>query len=157
MTTAPTFSERIRSARTILFGKGDDAVVCSFCGKDRHETGDIVTGPGVAICNQCAGIAQNWVFSNSLGAATEGKTFDTFLVLEQAASVIPEARAAIPGELSHCAAELSCDLICWSYFCGNGRMGDGLSVHIQAPATANITILRETFSRMYLSGAGKFA
>ena len=158
MGKSPGWRERLRSARQLLrgagvtlLGRGDDAVVCSFCGKDRHVTGcDIVAGPGVAICESCASLAVSYAHSQKLGPVPEGRTGDVVAMFEFPATLLPPHRVSLDDDLASCAGELSCELISWGYFCGEGRVGDGLSVHIHAPAGANLPLLRESFRRFYL-------
>jgi hypothetical protein len=147
-------SQLLRGARITLFGQGDDAVVCSFCGKDRHETGcDIVAGPGVAICESCASLAVGYAHSQKLGAVPEGRIGDVVAMFDCPATLLPPHRVSLNGDLARCANELSCELVSWGYFCGEGRVGDGLSVHIHAPAGANLPLLRESFRRLYFGSA----
>ncbi len=144
----------LRGAGTALLGRGDDAVVCSFCGKDRHETGcDIVAGPGVSICEACASLAVGYAHSLKLGAVPEGRTGDVVAMFDHPATLLPPHRVSLNGDLARCASELSCELVSWGYFCGEGRVGDGLSVHIHAPAGANLPLLRESFRRLYFGAA----
>lgn len=141
----------LRGAGSTLLGRGDDAVACSFCGKDRHETGcDIVAGPGVAICEGCASLAAGYAHSQKLGPVPEGRVGDVVAMFEFPATLLPSRRVSLNGDLVRCANELSCELVSWGYFCGEGRVGDGLSVHIHAPAGANLPLLRESFRRLYL-------
>jgi hypothetical protein len=147
-------SQLLRGARITLFGQGDDAVVCSFCGKDRHETGcDIVAAPGVAICESCASLAVGYAHSQKLGAVPEGRIGDVVAMFDCPATLLPPHRVSLNGDLARCANELSCELVSWGYFCGEGRVGDGLSVHIHAPAGANLPLLRESFRRLYFGSA----
>lgn len=151
MTISPTWIGRIRSARSILFGRGDDAFVCSFCGKDRHEAGNIVAGPGVAICSWCANLALE--FSNAASVtADDGKVIDSFYIVEHPFCVLPGFRGEIDGEMAKCARELNCTLVSWAYSCGYGVFSDSLLVRIERPRTTNLDVLRETFIKMLLSG-----
>jgi hypothetical protein len=44
---------------------------CSFCGKDREKTGELVAGPGVHICKACVGLC-NRIFTGKPTAAFDG-------------------------------------------------------------------------------------
>jgi hypothetical protein len=37
--------------------RGDDQVVCSFCGKAEGQVKKLVAGPGIYICNECVDVA----------------------------------------------------------------------------------------------------
>jgi hypothetical protein len=47
------FSIRKVHQREGAMADGEKVIYCSFCGKSHHETLTIVTGPEVAICNEC--------------------------------------------------------------------------------------------------------
>jgi hypothetical protein len=148
MHISPSFGERVRGALRLLKGRGDDAVVCSFCGEDRHaNVGNIVSGPGVAICGACVDIAMNW---KTLASAKpdEGKELDSFPLFEHPASLLPESRATLNDLIEDCAAELSSSLIGWSYARGYGDFTDGISVFVQRPQGANGQVYQQTFTRM---------
>jgi hypothetical protein len=154
MVAAPGWRQRLQGARRLLFARGDDAVPCSFCGKDRHETGcDIVAGPGVAICAICASIALDWANAQQIGEVAEGRVADVFAIFEYPACLLSACRDRLDVDLKACAGALSCDLVSWGYFCGQGRVGDGLSIHLHAPRDANVSILRGTFQQLYF-GSG---
>ncbi|WP_037456501.1 ClpX C4-type zinc finger protein [Sinorhizobium fredii] len=90
---------RLRAARRILFGRGDNAIVCSFCGEDRHGGArNIVTGPDVAICGKCAQTASDWCALASL-KPQDGNEIDTFPIFKLPASLLPSFRAHIAQEL----------------------------------------------------------
>ncbi|MDW9620220.1 ClpX C4-type zinc finger protein [Sinorhizobium meliloti] len=149
---SPSISERLRAARRILFGRGDNAIVCSFCGEDRHsDARNIVTGPGVAVCGKCAQIASDWCALASL-RPEDGNEIDTFPIFEHPASLIPSFRAHIAQELERCAGELSCRLIGWGYGCGYGELHDSVSIFVEMPKGRNIALFRETFIRSFLHG-----
>ena len=39
-----------------IISYGDDIPGCSFCSKSEHQVKKLVTGPGVAICDECIGL-----------------------------------------------------------------------------------------------------
>lgn len=48
------FATRWRGAWRLLTGRGDEAVVCSFCGLGRQHVEQVIAGPGAtSICNRC--------------------------------------------------------------------------------------------------------
>ncbi len=48
------FGTRLKGAWSLLFGRGDNATVCSFCGQSRHAVEQLIAGPGAtSICNRC--------------------------------------------------------------------------------------------------------
>ncbi|MDR6818318.1 hypothetical protein J2X76_003495 [Neorhizobium sp. 2083] len=48
------FPTRLKGALSLLFGRGDDEAVCSFCGENRRSVEMIIAGPAAtAICNRC--------------------------------------------------------------------------------------------------------
>jgi hypothetical protein len=146
----PSVSQRLRAALRVIFGTGDDAVICSFCGDDRHSAGgNIVTGPGVAICSRCAQIAGDWCFTGSV-TPDEGNEIDTFLIFEHPAKVLPSFRSQIGEEMERCARELSCELVSWGYSCGYGELSDSISVFVERSKETNSAVLRETFIRMFV-------
>ncbi|APG93116.1 ClpX C4-type zinc finger protein [Sinorhizobium americanum] len=148
---SPSIPERLRAARRILFGRGDNAIVCSFCGEDRHgDVRNIVTGPGVAICGKCAQIAGEWCAVASLKPEA-GNEIDTFPIFEHPVSLLPSFRADIAEEMERCASALSCKLHGWGYGRGYGELYDALSVFVERPKGTNTAIFRETFIRMLLS------
>jgi len=47
----------------------DDGISrCSFCGRSRREAGRLVTGPGVAICEQCVGLCREILGADASGS-----------------------------------------------------------------------------------------
>jgi hypothetical protein len=71
---------------------------CSFCGKDRKKAGMLVAGPGVHICEACAGLCSR-MFTGKPTAAFDGwaALTDDELVAALPASV--EAVDAVEDQL----------------------------------------------------------
>ena len=44
----------------------DDGLYCSFCGKHRSEVDQLVSGPGVFICNECVELCMDIIAKNDL-------------------------------------------------------------------------------------------
>ena len=42
----------------------DDGLYCSFCGKHRSEVDQLVSGPGVFICNECVELCMDSIQKN---------------------------------------------------------------------------------------------
>ncbi|WP_409455664.1 ClpX C4-type zinc finger protein [Paracoccus sp. (in: a-proteobacteria)] len=57
--------ERVQAACRLLLGRGDNGVICSFCGRSRISGETIVAGPGVAICGSCSYLALDDVATQS--------------------------------------------------------------------------------------------
>jgi hypothetical protein len=49
--------ERTRAEGGPVEHRGDDHVVCSFCGKAQGQVKKLVAGPGIYICNECVEVA----------------------------------------------------------------------------------------------------
>lgn len=146
-----SFKARVQAARRVLFGQGDNAVICSFCGKSRQDgVGNIIAGPGVAICASCARIAMDWDLTDNFPKIT-GTTIDTFSIFYQhQACLLPHHRRLIDDELQWCAGELNAELIGWNYGWAKGDFVDGLTVYVRTRENVNITVFRETFTQTYL-------
>lgn len=154
MVASPTLSERLRATRRILFGRGDDAVACSFCGRDRLGGSDIVAGPGVAICGSCAHVALEYISAQQAGAALPEGTSETgVIVMESPACLLPDFQATIAEDLTVAAASLSCAVRGWSYACG-AEAGDHLSVRLARPAHVSAEDLTERFIAAFLLPGG---
>ncbi|CDZ25612.1 ClpX C4-type zinc finger protein [Neorhizobium galegae] len=60
------FPTRLKGALSLLFGRGDDAAVCSFCGENRRTVEMIIAGPAAtAICNRCVFVCNQVLLENS--------------------------------------------------------------------------------------------
>lgn len=147
-----SIGDRFHGAWRILTGRGDDATVCSFCGKNRHDdANNIVAGPGVAICGQCIEIASKWKTLASV-VPEDGMDLDSFDIWEDQASLLPHVRQELDALFQNSASQLSSTLISWGYARGYPPFADGLSVFVQRPAYANTEIYRNTFIRMLIWG-----
>ena len=54
----------------------DDGLYCSFCGKHRTEVDQLVSGPGVFICNECVELCMEIVSRNEEEAASDEIVMD---------------------------------------------------------------------------------
>lgn len=146
-----SFKDRIGAARRALFATEDNAIICSFCGKNRNDgVGNIISGPGVAICASCARIAVDWNLTEYF-VKIDGATIDTFSIFYQhQACLLPRHRSQINEELQRCADELDTELLGWTYGCAKGDFVDGLTVYVRVRNDVNIAIFRETFTQLYL-------
>jgi hypothetical protein len=146
-----SFKERFHAARRVLLGRGDNAVICSFCGKSRHDgVGNIIAGPGVAICASCAQTAVSWNLTTYFQDVS-GTQIDTFQIFYQhQACLLSENRRRIDDELNRCAEELNAELMGWTYGWAKGDFVDGLAVYLRIGSSVNIAVFRETFTQSYL-------
>lgn len=126
----PAFSQRLRSARRILFGRATNATICSFCGEDRFQTQYIVAGPGVAICGSCAQGTLEVIAAQSGKPVPDGMRDFFVLVMVHPASLLPARRATLAADLSRAAEALDCELLGWSYSVGSKEDGDYLGVRL---------------------------
>jgi hypothetical protein len=59
-------STRLKGAISLVFGRGENGTVCSFCGQNRHAVELIVAGPATAaICNRCIMLCSQVMMENS--------------------------------------------------------------------------------------------
>ena len=57
---------RLKGAISLVFGRGENGTVCSFCGQNRHAVELIVAGPATAaICNRCIMVCSQVMMENS--------------------------------------------------------------------------------------------
>ena len=134
--TRPSFADRLRGARSILFGRGDDAVICSFCGRDRFGGQDIVAGPAVAICGACAHAAMESIWTQSAPPPPAGRRALDVIVSVAPICLLPAVRASLPGDLSRIATEMGCEVLGWSLSSSTREDGDYLFVQLARPDDA---------------------
>ena len=140
----------LQSAADRLFARGDDAVRCSFCGRNCAEAAtDLIVGPSAVICAACALIALD-ESTLHLHQVTPDQTALNIVILWDPACLLPASRTGIEPDLEGCAASLSCRLLSFSYRCGFGSVPDQLSVQIAVPAAADLDALRQTFIARFL-------
>jgi hypothetical protein len=132
---------RIAGAWSLLTGRGDNAVVCSFCGSDRHRVEYVITGPGTtAICNRCVFLCNGILLERS-GRPGFARHADgdhvrtTMLSLSHDNPLLaPVERATLEQLLLILVATLpDSRLVGWHYAHAENRF-DLLSVEIAAPA-----------------------
>lgn len=145
MDAAPTVSERLRAARRMLFGRGDDAVACSFCGRDRLGGSDIVAGPRVAICGACAHTALEAIWAQSAQRSPPGTWALDVIVSIAPICLVPAARADLPAHLARTAGEFGCTVLGWSLTSGTREDGDYLYVRLARPDDETSPNLHESF------------
>lgn len=127
--------ERIRGAARMLFGRGDDAFACSFCGRGKHAGETIVCGPGVAICAGCAHLALHAVTSATDAQTRTGEKGVGVLVHDVPASLLPAYRATLEADLAAAAVCVQGRLLGWSYTCDH-EAGDWIAVSLARSETA---------------------
>lgn len=60
------FSTRLKGAFSLIFGRGDNRTVCSFCACNRHAVETIIAGPAaISICNRCVMLCNQILLENS--------------------------------------------------------------------------------------------
>src|SRR5262249_790406 len=133
----------------LLTGRGPDAVVCSFCGSDRHRVEQLISGPGAtAICNRCVFLCNGVLLEHS-GRPGYARHADgdhvrtTPLSLSHVNPLLaPVERTALEQLLLILVAALpDSRLVGWQYAHGENRF-DLLSIEIAAPADVEIPQLQ---------------
>lgn len=127
--------ERIRGAARMLFGRGDNAIACSFCGRGKHAGETIVYGPGVAICAGCAHFALHVVTAGTDAQARAVEQVIGVTVHDVPASLLPACRATLEADLVAAAACVQGRLLGWSYTCDH-EAGDWIAVSLARSETA---------------------
>jgi ribosomal protein L37AE/L43A len=139
----PRPTERLRAAFRLLTKRGDDAVVCSFCGQGRDKLSHIIAGPGVAICWDCARIATDIAYDSVMDPATTGKTrFTVSPILEPGEKLKAPQRNALHDILTQQAAGHNCELLTWHYICGYQAIGDYLGFDVAHANNADVRALQ---------------
>ncbi len=139
----PTATERFRAAFRLLTKGGDDAVICSFCGKGRDKLSHIVAGPGVAICWDCARIAANIAYDLTMHPVTGGSRWITVApVLEPSEKLTSSQRSALHETLTQQAVAHGCELLTWHYVCGHQVAGDYLGFNVTCTDDADRSALQ---------------
>ncbi|WP_117192469.1 ClpX C4-type zinc finger protein [Rhizobium terrae] len=153
------FSTRLKGAWSLLFGRGDDGAVCSFCSQNRRAVEMIIAGPAsTAICNRCVIVCTQVMLENAgppqfRRRAEKGheKTMSIVLGHDEVLLGAPE-RVALEQMLTLLAASLpQSRLIGWSYMHSEDRF-DLLTVEIlttsdREPAEIG-SLAQETWRRM---------
>lgn len=151
MRIAPaSIRKRLKAAFRILFGKGDEGVCCSFCGKSRHATNWIVAGPGVAICGDCANIAVDVTYFHIAPPVKEGfKPFVVGPMVEQTRARNLAIYDHVRGWLDETAAGMSARVICWHARCGNSNVDDYISAAIAVETNVDTQAFDAEFKRRF--------
>ena len=155
----PSLRERLRAARWMLFGRGDDAVVCSFCGADRSKRHRIVAGPGVAICDDCVNVAEWSVARHPFGQPPPGMRYETVGLIEPGTQLDAGAQGKIAQVLPTIVRAAGCELYSWGYLTGPAKSDDWLIAELVMPQTLDreeiVRVLQEAFRQQVgLPGAG---
>ena len=64
---------------------------CTFCGKDQHEVGMLVAGPGVRICEACVGVCSRLLTGKPTAAASGWRA----LTEDELLAALPASAAAV--------------------------------------------------------------
>ena len=99
----PSLFQRLRAATRILLVRGDAAIVCSFCGRDKAQTQWIVAGPGIAICWECAGICQSACHSEAGKPSSGSRLVFIPQVLQNGEQLSPDALTDLEQRLTNIA------------------------------------------------------
>jgi len=124
-----------------------DAVPCSFCGRGYREVSYIVAGPGVAICWDCASIAQNACYSNSIGPLPDAtKRVIIPSVLQGTEKLAPAQLKELGAALAAVAHQHGCHLLSYWLRVGYREMADFVSFDVAAPLDGGDTALVGTLT-----------
>lgn len=64
-----------------MFGKNDNRLKCSFCGKSQDQVEKLIAGPGVYICDECVGLCNEIIEEE---AVRQGKAMPYLLLTDMA-------------------------------------------------------------------------
>lgn len=140
---------RVAGAWSLLTGRGVDAVVCSFCGSDRHRVEQLIAGPGAtAICNRCVFLCNGILLEHSgrpgFARRADGEHVRTITIPlgHDNPLLAPVERATLEQLLLVLVATLpDSRLVGWQYAHGEDRF-DLLSIEIAAPADVEVSRLQ---------------
>ncbi|MFD2441219.1 ClpX C4-type zinc finger protein [Paracoccus kondratievae] len=144
-----TLRERVQGACRLLFGRGDNALICSFCGRSRISGETVVAGPGVAICGSCSFLALDSIEGQTASSEIKDLTQTGVMPLLEPMCLLPALRERLAEDLSAAAASVHCDLVGWSYHCSSST-GDYLSVRLSRPKELPGDLLHEQFRTAFL-------
>lgn len=137
--TPSALTVRLRAATRLVLARGDDAVVCSFCGRDRRQVARLVCGPGVAICDECARVVVDFAAASGQVPPGAGRQLLTVTpVLDPGERLTTEQQVRLPEVLTQCAAIADGRLAGWSYRV-SPEVGDHLTFDVSYPAETKAT------------------
>ena len=139
-----SFVERLLAARRILFGIGDNAACCSFCGRSKLSGETIVAGPGVAICGRCAHLSFNLIALQDDAAAPQSKVLTEVMLLAEPCCLLPSRRKTLEADLSAAAVAVPVTLQGWTYTRRAGG-SDYLSVRVAHAGTESSDVVCTRF------------
>jgi hypothetical protein len=100
-------------------------VVCSFCGKSRHDVAKLIAGPGVYICNECVGLCDQILDDSLHPEFTDwSQSGDDELLAKMVA--IHESHAQVDRAVSEMVKRLRERGVSW------GRIGEALDMTRQS-------------------------
>jgi len=144
-----TVKERMQGAIRILLGRGDNAEVCSFCGRFRLSGETIIAGPGVAICGTCAFLALDYVGTRNEPAVALPLIEVGLMPILEPTCLLPSHRATLAADLAAAAASVPCHLVGWSYSCSS-RTGDHLAVRVACTEDMDKELVHERFRAAFV-------
>lgn len=140
----PGLKDRVSGAFRLLLRRGDDQMVCSFCGKDRWKVQSIVAGPGVAICGGCASIAYDFSYQAAYGQPPNGTRRIMISPTAEIGERIPmDGRGRIHELVAETATRQACELHSVSISLRPLPLGDHVAFDVIAPAETDVDQLRE--------------
>jgi len=144
-----TVKERVQGAIRILLGRGDNAEICSFCGRSRVSGETIIAGPGVAICGTCAFLALDYVATRNDPVVPHPMSEVGLTPILEPTCLLPSHRATLAADLAAAAASVPCHLVGWSYSC-NSRTGDHLAVRVACSEDMDKEHVHEQFRAAFV-------
>jgi hypothetical protein len=143
----PGMSTRLKAAMRLLLRRGDDGIVCSFCGRSRWKTGKIVAGPGVAICEDCAMIAATIGYADSLGPVPEGKCLVSVpSILNQAEKLAKEQFRDLEEIISKAATHHSATVVTFLFRLSAPEAADYLSLDVMCDEGTDVPATQKSIA-----------
>jgi ClpX C4-type zinc finger len=151
----PSVTTRFKAAARLLFRRGDDGIVCSFCGRSRWKTGKIVAGPGVAICEDCAMIAATVGYANSLGPVPEGKCLVSVpSMLNQAEKLAKEQFRDLEEIISKAATNHNATVVTFLFRLSAPEAADYLSLDVLCEEGTDVPAIQKSITAEIRSALG---
>jgi hypothetical protein len=148
-----TLIQRVKGAARILFGRGDNATCCSFCGKAKLSGETIIAGPGVAICGSCAHLSLNMILLRDDAPAPQGSVMTEVMPLAEPSCLLPSCRETLEADLAAAAHAVSAVLLGWSYTRSAGG-SDYLSVRVGHAGSESGETISARFIAAFLQREG---
>ncbi len=145
-----TIKDRIRSAFRILLARRDNAVACSFCGRNAALGETIVAGPGVSICGACAYFTLHIIAQEGVDPVDPNMREIGVMPIIEPLCLLPSRRATLAIDLADAAKSVDCRIKSWSYNCTSAA-GDQLAVYLECKAEMqDAYAVHERFKAVFL-------